>query len=50
MYRDCSEWFTQGYETSGVYNINPDNGETAFEVDIPIIIKIYLIYMSIIML
>ena len=28
---DCKSWFDEGYNTSGVYTINPD-GETPFEV------------------
>ena len=31
IYKDCKSWFDEGYNTSGVYTINPDE-QTPFEV------------------
>ena len=31
VYKDCKSWFDEGYNTSGVYTINPDE-QTPFEV------------------
>ena len=31
IYQDCKSWFDEGYNTSGVYTINPDE-KTPFEV------------------
>ena len=42
-YIDCKKWYANGYTTSGVYTINPDEG-TPFEVCVSIIILKYIAY------